>query len=260
MNGITSLFHTILLTPIFEVLKFLSLSTGSFGIAIILLTIVIRVLLIPLSLPMLNSQKKMKKLKPELDKLKAQHKSDAKALQVAQMELYKQHNINPLSGCLPYILQLVVIIALYSVLRSFVPDALKQGFVIQTKFLGLDLSKTDPTRIIPVLAALTQLILSLMILPGKEHRDLIPDTVKSKKLKELNKKEENTAEMAETMQKQMVFMMPLMTGWIALGFPAGLGLYWVITTVFSIIQQWAITGPGGLENIAHTIQTKLKSK
>jgi YidC/Oxa1 family membrane protein insertase len=176
------------------------------------------------------------------------------------MELYKQHNINPLSGCLPYILQLVVIIALYSVLRNFVPDALKQGFIIQTKFLGLDLSKSDPTRVIPVLAAATQLILSLMILPGKEHRDLIPDTVKSKKLKELNKKEENTAEMAETMQKQMVFMMPLMTGWIALGFPAGLGLYWVITTIFSIVQQWAITGPGGLENIAHTITSKLKQK
>lgn len=258
--NIQTLFHSILLNPIFEVLKFLSVSTGNFGVAIILLTILVRVLLIPLSLPMLNSQKKMKKIKPEVDKLKAKHKGDAKALQIAQMELYKQHNINPLSGCLPYILQFVVIIALYSVLNTFVADALKQGFVIQTNFLGIDLSKSDPTRVIPVLAALTQLILSLMILPGKEKHDLIPDDVKSKKLKEANKKEQDATEMAETMQKQMVFMMPLMTGWIALGFPAGLGLYWVVTTIFSIAQQWAVSGPGGLENIAYTVKAKLQKK
>lgn len=255
--NITALFHTVLLSPIFEILKFLSLSTGNFGIAIILLTLLIRFLMVPLSLPMLRSQKKMKALKPELDKLKAQYKGDAKAMQVAQMELYKKNNINPLAGCLPYILQLVVIISLYSVLRNFVPDALKQGFVIQTNFLGLDLSKADPTRIIPVLAAVTQLILSLMILPGREGHDLVPNNAKTKKLKELNKKEEGTMEMAETMQKQMVFMMPLMTGWIALGFPAGLGLYWVITTIFSIVQQWVVSGPGGLENVAHSITSRL---
>lgn len=260
MNNITPFFQAVLLTPIFDVLKFLSLVTGNFGIAIILLTLIIRFLLIPLSLPMLKSQKKMKVLKPELDKLKAKHKGDAKALQMAQMELYKKYNINPLSGCLPYILQLVVIIALYSVLRNFVAEALKQHVVIQTSFLGLDLSKSDPTHVIPVLAALTQLVLSLMILPGKEKHDLVPNNAKTPRLKELNKKEEGSVEMAESMQKQMVFMMPLMTGWIALGFPAGLGLYWVVTTVFSIVQQWMITGPGGLENVADSLKSKLKLK
>src|SRR5260221_4794302 len=157
-----AIFHTVLYAPIFEVLKFLTLTTGNFGLAIIALTILLRVLLIPLSLPTLKSQKKMRDLKPELDKLKTKHKGDAKAMQAAQMQLYKEHNVNPFSGCLPYILQLVIIIALYNVLRSFVPDAAKQGFLIQTQFLGLNLSKPDPSRIIPIFAAVTQLILSLM--------------------------------------------------------------------------------------------------
>jgi YidC/Oxa1 family membrane protein insertase len=247
--NIPALFHSLLYVPIFEILKFLAVRTGNFGVAIILLTVIIRLLLIPLSLPTMKSQKKMRDLKPELDKLKNKHKNDQKALQLAQMELYKQHNINPFAGCLPYILQIVVIIALYSVLHSFVPDALKQGFVIQTQFLGLDLSKTDPTHIIPVLAVITQLILSFMILPGREHH--APAHTPA------TKNEGDTQEMAETMQKQMVFMMPLMTGWVAWGFPAGLGLYWVVTTVFSIVQQWVISGPGGLLDVVHTIREKL---
>lgn len=258
--NISQLFHTLLTGPIFEFLKFLTITTGNFGIAIVVLTVILRTLMIPLSLPQLRSQKKMRLIKPELDKLKAKHGKDAKALQVAQMELYKKHNINPLSGCLPYLLQLVVIIALYNVLANFVPNAQAQGYSFNTLFLGLDLAKPDPSRVIPILAAVTQLILSLMILPGREHHDLIPDTVKTKTLKVANKKEGNNQEMAETMQRQMVFMMPLMTGWIALGFPAGLGLYWVVTTVFSIVQQWFVSGPGGLENIFHGFKQKLGMK
>ncbi len=255
--NIPAIFHALLIAPIFEFLKFLTITTGNFGIAIIVLTVILRTLMIPLSLPQLKSQKKMREIKPELDKLKAKHGKDAKALQLAQMELYKKYNINPLSGCLPYILQLVVIIALYNVLSRFVPDSLAQGYNFNTFFLGLDLSKADPTRVIPILAAVTQLFLSLMILPGREQHDLIPETVKTKALKEANKKEAGTQEMADTMQRQMVFMMPLMTGWIALGFPAGLGLYWVVTTVFSIVQQWMVSGPGGLEKVVDGVKKKL---
>ncbi len=258
--NIPAIFHSVLIVPIFEFLKFLTLTTGNFGVAIILLTIVLRTAMIPLSLPQLKSQKKMRDIKPELDKLKAKHGKDAKALQLAQMELYKKYNINPMSGCLPYILQLVVIIALYNVLSTFVGEALKQGYTFNTFFLGLDLSKPDPSRLIPILAAVTQLIMSLMILPGREQHDLIPDNAKTKVLKEANKKEGNTQEMAETMQRQMVFMMPLMTGWIALGFPAGLGLYWVVTTVFSIAQQWVISGPGGLMDAWVSVKRKLNLK
>lgn len=258
--NIGSIYNSILIVPIFEFLKFLTLTTGNFGVAIILFTLAMRAAMIPLSTPQMKSQKKMRAIKPELDKLKAKHGKDAKALQLAQLELYKKHNINPMSGCLPYLLQFVVIIALYQVLSSFVPKALEQGYTFNTFFLGLDLSKADPTRIIPVLAAVTQLILSLMILPGRERHDLIPDNAKTKALKEANKKETGTQEMAETMQRQMVFMMPLMTGWIALSFPSGLGLYWVVTTVFSIAQQWVISGPGGLLGAVEDVKRKLKLK
>lgn len=256
--NLQTIFHNILIVPIFELLKFLTLTTGNFGIAVILLTLTLRAIMIPLSLPQMKSQKKMRDLKPELDKLKTKHGKDQKALQAAQMELYKKYNINPLSGCLPYLLQLVVIIALYNVLRTFVSDAQGQGLHFAVTFLGLDLSKPDPSRIIPILAAITQLILSLMILPGKEHHDLVPDNAKTKALKQANKTESDSQEMAETMQRQMVFMMPLMTGWIALSFPSGLGLYWVVTTLFSIAQQWVISGPGGLVNVSGFIKSKLK--
>lgn len=255
--NISSVFTAVLVTPIFELLKFLSTTTGNFGVAIIFLTLIVRTILIPLSLPMMKSQKKLRALKPELDKLKKLHGSDKQKLQLAQIELYKKHNINVISGCLPQILQLVIIIVLYNVLRTFVVTAQKQGVTINTAFLGLDLSKADPTHIIAVVAAVSQLVLSLMILPGKEHHDLIPDNAKTKALKSANKDETNNQEMAETMQRQMVFMMPLMTGWLALSFPAGLGLYWIVTTVFTIVQQWIVSGPGGLLDAVHTVQSRL---
>src|SRR5258708_5024385 len=100
--------------------------------------------------------------------------------------------------------------------------------------------------VLPVLAGLTQLILSVMILPGGEVVDIVPNDSKNKKVIEENKKEEDSADMAATMQKQMLFMMPIMTGFIALRFPSGLTLYMVATTIFSIGQQLLLSGPGGL--------------
>lgn len=255
--NIPQLIQLILANPIYETLKFLTLTSGNFGLGIILLTLLIRGLLVPLSLPMMRSQKKMRDLKPEIDKLTKKHAGDKEKLRAAQMELYKTHNINVLAGCLPQILQLIVLIVLYNVLRTFVGRMTGQGYAVNTMFLGLDLAKPDPTHIIPVIAAVSQLFLSLMILPGKEQHDLIPSDVKSKKLKDLDKKETGNQEMAETMQKQMVFMMPLMTGWLALSFPAGLGVYWVATTIFTIAQQWSVSGPGGLLDAVKTVRAKI---
>ncbi len=247
--------HTILIQPIFELLKFLSIQTGNFGLAIILLTVAVRTALIPLTLPTLRSQQKMKVLKPEIDALKKKYKGDQKKLQQAQMELFKEHNINPLAGCLPYIAQFAVLIALYNVLQNFVSMASQNGFSVNTAFFIFDLSKPDRSLVIPILAALTQLFLSLMILPGAEKHDVIPNQSKSKKIQKANEKETDTQEMAETMQKQMVFMMPIMTGIFAYQFPAGLGIYWIATTVFSIVQQWFISGPGGLVDVLEKVKS-----
>lgn len=250
--------QALLINPLFYSLKFLYTTTGNFGVAIIMLTLAIRALLIPLTLPTIKSQKKMQQLKPQLDKLKKLHRKDSKKLQQAQLALFKEHNVNPLSGCLPYIIQLIVIIALYNVLSGFVARAQGEGLRINTMFLGWDLSAIDPTYIIPILAAVTQLILSLMLLPGIEKHDVVSDTSTSKSVKKANEKETNQQEMAETMQRQMVFLMPIMTGFFALRFPAGLGLYWIVTTVFSIVQQWIVSGPGGLETVLHRVKARIR--
>lgn len=254
MNTLQSISHTVLISPILEFLKFLTVQTGDFGIAIILMTVIIRTLLIPFTLPTLKSQQKMRVIKPELDKLKAKHKGDPKKMQQAQMDLFKLHNINPLGGCIPYIAQFIVLIALYNALNTFVNAAATMG--IHTSFLFFDLAKPDRTLVIPVIAALTQLILSLQILPGAEKHDLVPNQSKNKKVQLENKKETQTQDMAETMQKQMVFMMPIMTGIFAYQFPAGLGIYWITTTIYSIAQQWMVSGPGGLFTTLESVKKR----
>lgn len=235
-----------LTAPLLQFLIFLYTTVGNFGLAIIIFTLILRLVLAPLSVPAIKSQKKIQSLKPELDKLKKTHGHDQKLLQQEQMNLYKKHNVNPAAGCLPYILQFVVLIALYQVLNTFLTSNEINGIVINTQFFGMNLAQPDGTYILPILSGVTQLILSVMILPGVEGHDLIPNNAKSKKIQQENKKEENVQEMAEAMQKQMVFMMPVVTGIAATRFPAGLAMYWVISTVFSIGQQWLLSGPGGL--------------
>ncbi len=232
--------------PLLQFLLFLYRNIGDFGLSIIAFTCIVRVILAPLSVPAIKSQKKIQNLKPELDKLKKQFGHDKKKHQEEQMKLYQLHKINPAAGCIPYLLQFIVLIALYQVLNTFLNTKEISGLTINTLFLGFDLAKPDKTYILPILAGVTQLVLSLMILPGVETHNLVPDNAKSKKIQELNKKEEGVQDMAEAMQKQMVFMMPVVTGIATLSFPAGLGMYWVVSTIFSIGQQWIISGPGGL--------------
>lgn len=229
------MFKTILYNPILSVLIFLtSLLGGNFGLAIIALTLLLRAALLPLTMPSLKSAQTIRSLKPELDRLKKRFKDDKMALQKVTLELYKKHNINPAAGCLPNILQIAVLIALYSVFM----DALQNGSAnLNTQFFWLDLAKPDPKYILPLFAGLIQLALSQMLSPAVEHHH-----------KEKSKKRtEEVADMAETMQQQMLLIMPIMTVLIALRFPSGLALYWVITTLFSLVQQYYISGWGGLE-------------
>jgi YidC/Oxa1 family membrane protein insertase len=229
-----------------EILLFLYQMSGNLGVAILLFTVLIRSVMWPLSMSSLRASNKMRELQPELKKLKEKHGKDAKALQAAQMDMYKRYNINPLAGCLPQLLQLGVLILLYQVLIRFLGQSEMNGTAIDPTFLWLNLAKSDSLYVMPLLAASTQMVLSLMIAPGAEKRDIVPNKSKIKSVKEANKKEENMADMAASMQQQMLFIMPVMTGFIALTFPSGLALYWVATTVFSIVQQWYVSGPGGL--------------
>ena len=230
-----------LVNPITQLLIFLYGLTGNnLGFAIILLTLIIRAVLVPVTIPSLKSAKKLQELKPHLDRLKEKHK-DKQKLQLAQLELYKQHGINPASGCLPQIAQLLVLIALYQVFIEFINAPGLNGRALNLNFFWLNLGKPDPYYILPALAGLSQLVFSLMMTSGLESH------VKAPKDKKEKQKEENSMEMAQSMSQQMLLIMPVMTVLISLKFPSGLALYWVITTVFSLVQQYLVSGPGGLK-------------
>lgn len=244
----------IITSPINYLLVFLYHLTGSsLGLAIILLTILVKIALIPLSLPAMKSVQKMQALKPKLDALKNKHK-DPKSLQMAQLQLYKDNGVNPASGCLPQIVQLIILIALYQVFIKFLEQGSLNGVALNLHFLWLDLGKPDPYYILPFLAGLSQLVFSLMMQSGVESH------VSSPKKKDEKKKEEDSLEMAQAIQQQMIFMMPLMTVIIALKFPSGLSLYWVVSTIAQAVQQYFTSGWGGIPRYFAKIQSLLSPK
>lgn len=240
------MFKVLLYQPLLKVLAILTqVLGGSLGLAIIVLTALIRTALIPLTLPATRSAQKLKDLKPHLDELKRRHGSDRRRLQEEQMNLYRQHGVNPAAGCLPTIVQFAILIALYQVFIDFINRNGTDGqLAADLQFLWLDLAKPDPIYILPILAGVTQLILSLMLMTAKEHHE--PADLKPAAAKKEETKREDTKEMAETLQQQMLYVMPVMTALIALRLPSGLAVYWITTTVYSLIQQYLTSGLGGL--------------
>jgi len=255
------MWHKFLYQPIVNALIFLYQFFGNFGLAIIGLTLLIRALLIPLTLPSLKTAGKMKKLAPELGKLKKKYK-DKQKLAKAQMELYRRHGVNPAAGCLPQIIQLVILVALYQafnqVLRgdgeiiAKLNEVLYPGLqlplktVINTRFFYLDLNKPDVFRLpgisfsLPglflVLAAFTQVVSSKMMQPAV--------ALSQKQAKKTITKEDDVA---TAMQSQMLYLFPLMTILIGYSFPSGLVLYWLTFSLFMAVQQYLISGWGGVE-------------
>ena len=237
-------FNTFLYQPLlWSLVTLYNVLFHNFGLAILALTLLIRSALIPLSMPSLKTAKKMQELKPHLDKLKEKHGNDKQKYAQAQMDLYKEHGVNPMAGCLPQILQIVVLIAMYNVFMNFINSGKIDGQAVNMSFLWLNLAKPDRLYILPVLAGLSQLMLSFMMAPAT-NTSAVP-TIEGKK------KDEDAT---ESMQKQMLFMMPLMTVVISLNFPSGLALYWVATTVFSIAQQYKVSGWGGIIPLTEKIK------
>ena len=240
-HGIIPLMKTIS-AWLLQLLLALNGLTGNIGLTIIVFTLAFRAILLIFTWRSHQSLQKIKELDPQVRELRAKYKNDQAKLNQAQLELYQKYNVNPASGCLPQILQIFMLIVFYRALISL----LGQENLVNTGFLWLDVTSPDPLHIMPILAGLTQLFLSVMTLPGGEVRDLVPNDSKSQKIQAANQKEEDTAAMAATMQKQMLFMMPFMTGLIAWNLPSGLGLYWIVSTLFSIGQQVALSGWGGI--------------
>ncbi|MDQ3098344.1 MAG: YidC/Oxa1 family membrane protein insertase [bacterium] len=247
MNQIFAVPHDIILQSL---IYLYSVLFENFGLAIIALTVLIRALLLPFTLPASKTQKKMMDLKPRLDELKATHGKDKKKLSEEQLKLYQEHGINPLGGCLPQIVQIILLIILYNVFISFLSpgEGVKtpsiNGNPVNTAFLWWDLAKKDPFYALPLIAGLSQFIMSKMIIPTKKL------SIKKNDSKDEKKEKEDFSEVMQEVQGQMVYMMPVMTVFFSINFPSGLSLYWIVGNICSIIQQYFISGWGGLSELA----------
>jgi YidC/Oxa1 family membrane protein insertase len=176
----------------------------NYGIAIILLTITVKMVLFPLTIKQMRSMKMTQQLQPKIKEIQEKHKDPQKA-QVAIMEMYKEYGASPLAGCLPLILQMPILIGLYQTLVKF-------PFPENGSFLWLSsLKYPDPWYLIPILAGVTTFLSQWL-----------------------------TTNMQDQTQRTMLYVMPVFIGWITVNFPSGLGLYWVISNVVGAIQQYFI--------------------
>lgn len=228
-----NLFHIFIYQPIYNTLVYLyeTLPGGDFGVAIIVTTIILKTLFLPLSKKQIQAQKKMQEIQPQLKAIQEKYKNDKEKQTKAMMECYRENKANPLSGCLPIIIQLIFFIAIYRVIRnisgagfianpsdlySFVRDP---GEIRHIAFGFLDLlARSYP---LAILAAAVQYFQTKMLMPKD-----IPI-----------KKESGEPDMLGMMNKQMLYLGPAMTFVIGITFPAALTLYWFVSTLVSWAQQ-----------------------
>lgn len=224
---------TFIFQPLFNALMFFYNLLGDMGLAIIAVTLIIRVLLLPLSNKALRSQRRLQALQPELKKLQEKHKDDREALAKEMMGFYKKEGVNPASSCLPTLLQVPILIALFFVFKDAVAGQhlnLLYSFIdkpaqINPTFLGLvDLSDwftKHPNRwdllLLPALAGALQYVQSRMLLPKNGDTSGLPG-----------------------FNQQLVYLFPIITFAVYITLPAALPLYWAVTTLTTIIQQYVI--------------------
>jgi YidC/Oxa1 family membrane protein insertase len=198
---------TVVAAPLFWLLQFLHKWVGNWGVAIILLTVLIKAVFFPLSAASYKSMAKMKLVTPRMTKLREQFGNDRTRLNQAMMELYKTEKINPLGGCLPIVVQIPVFISLYWVLLASV-ELRYAPFYLWIH----DLSAQDPYYVLPLL------MMGSMVIQTKLN-PVPPDPVQAK----------------------VMMIMPFAFGVMFFFFPAGLVLYWLVNNILSIAQQWQIT-------------------
>lgn len=181
----------------------------NYGLAIILLTVVVKIALYPLSLKQMRSMVVMQHLAPKVKEIQEKYKTkDPQKMQKRVMELYQEHNVNPMSGCLPMLIQLPILLALYRALLKFsYPDPAHAGFL----WISNLSQRGDYLYILPVLAGVTTYLQSRMTMTTNDPT-----------------------------QRMMLITMPVFIAWICTTVPAGLSLYWVAFNVVGIIQQYFV--------------------
>lgn len=182
---------------------------GNFGVSIIVVTILIKIALLPLTLKQDKSMKEMKKIQPELEKLKEKYANDKQMLNIKTMELYKEHKVNPLGGCLPLLLQLPILFALFGVLRNgIIPK--------DSSFLWLKLSVPDPFYVLPVLNGAVSFFQQKLMGSADSNPQM----------------------------KNMMYIFPIMMIMISYKMPSGLQLYWLTSSILAVVQQYFIMKKG----------------
>ncbi len=214
------------------------------GVAIVEIAVLSRLIFYPVIKQQVQYSKKMSELQPHINALKEKHKGNQQAFATAQMDLFKQHGVNPAAGCLPSIVQIVILFGLLGALSRIL------SMKVNTEFFVWNMAKPDAYHltgipiavpgILVVIAALTQFIQTKMMMPTA------PKIRKEDKPAEKQEKSDFMGEFAEA-QSSMIWMFPLMFLFLGTQWPAGLALYWSVSSLLAIYQQFRISGLGGLE-------------
>jgi YidC/Oxa1 family membrane protein insertase len=199
-------YFSLIAKPLLHVLKFFYSFIGNYGVAIIFLTVIIKLLFWPLTHKSYASMKNMQKLQPEMQKIREKYKNDREKQNREMMGLYKTHRVNPMGGCLPMVVQIPVFFALYKVLLGAIE--LRQA---PFAFWLTDLSLKDPYYITPLVMGATMFI----------QQKLTPSTM-------------------DPMQAKMFMLMPIVFTFLFLNFPSGLVIYWLVNNLLTIVQQYYI--------------------
>jgi len=227
----SEIFNAVFYQPVLNLLVFLyNIVPGhDIGLAIIIMTAVIKLILLPLSKQSIKSQRALQELQPKIDEIKKKYADNKEEQGRAMMQLYKQEKVNPFSSCLPLLVQLPFLWAVFMVFSAGLSGKsldLVYPFIYQPEFINtmslgfIDLAK--PNVILAILAGLAQFWQAKMM------------TTKRPEIKSQGAKDEN---MMAIMNKQMLYMMPALTVFIGLSFPGGLALYWLVTTLLTALQQ-----------------------
>jgi YidC/Oxa1 family membrane protein insertase len=230
------IFHTLIYQPLYNILIFLyNIVPGAdFGISIILITLILRLALMPIYKKQIESQQKLQEMQPKIKELQNKYKDDKERQTKELMQFYKDNKTNPFSGCLPLIIQLIFLIGIYRILITISENGLVvdpkelYSFVsnpgnINQMFIGFfDLTKASP--LFAILAAIAQYFQTKMLMQKQPAKTTTPS-------------ENGMPDISQIMGKQMLYLGPLLTLFIGIKFPAGLSLYWLASTLFMLIQQ-----------------------
>lgn len=186
------------------------LGEPSYGLAIIVMTILIKLLLAPLTAKQIASTRAMSRIQPKMKELQLRYKNDKATLNQKMSELYQKEGVNPLAGCLPLIIQMPIMIGIFYGIRDFQYEGPSSFLWMQS------IGEPDPYYILPVLSALTTFIQSKQTMPPSDNPQ----------------------------GKVMLYFMPIFIGYISLKFPAGLVLYWVVMNIMQIGQQFLLDKKG----------------